>query len=141
MLQCGRFPCEKYALYQKYMQDQKYLGVPINAQMESTTGKQKLIDKMHHRILIISKNSSNVQEARILHNMLVCQVAAFFPICISMSLKECAALDKFLTNAYQYRLKYMPSVGARTVYSYQKREVGSECQVLLMNIWELFLET
>ncbi len=74
------------------LQDRKYLGVPTNAQMESTTGKLKLINKMHQRIAIISKNANTIQETRILHNMLVCRVATFSPICISMMRKECELL-------------------------------------------------
>jgi hypothetical protein len=87
------------------LSDRKYLGVPTNAQMESTSGKQKIINKMQQRITIISKNASSVQEARILHNMLVCQVATFSPICISMTLKECEAIDRVIIQAYQYHLK------------------------------------
>jgi hypothetical protein len=101
--------------------DRKYLGVPTNAQMESTTGKQKIINKMQQRITIISKNASSVQEARILHNMLVCQVATFSPLCISMTLKECEAIDKFILQAYQYRLKYMPSDAKHSIFISQKK--------------------
>jgi hypothetical protein len=52
---------------------------------------------------------NSIQEARIAHNMLVCQVATFSPICLSMSMKECAPVDKQILKAYHYCLKFMPS--------------------------------
>ncbi len=71
------------------LEDQKYLGVPANAQLEANEGKRKIINKLHQkRIAIISKNTHSIQEAVILHNMIVCQVATFSPICISMMMKE-----------------------------------------------------
>jgi ribosome biogenesis GTPase A len=67
------------------LEDQKYLGVPS----EANEGKRKTINKLHQkRIAIISKNTHSIQEAVILHNMIVCQVATFSPICISMMMKE-----------------------------------------------------
>jgi hypothetical protein len=40
-----------------------------------------------------------IQEAMISHNMLVCQVASFSSLCITMSLKECLGIDKHLLKA------------------------------------------
>jgi hypothetical protein len=48
--------------------------------------------------------------------MIICQVATFSPICISMTLKECAQIDKYLVNAYHYWLKYMPSDAKHTIF-------------------------
>jgi hypothetical protein len=84
------------------LENRKYLGVPTNAQLESDEGKKKIINKMQQRIAIISKNASSIQEAKVLHNMLVCQVATFSPLRISMLLKECAHIDRQLLSAYQY---------------------------------------
>jgi len=62
--------------------DRKYLGVPTNAQLESIDGKKKWIIKVEQRIALISRNTKSIQKAKILHNVLVCQVATFSPICI-----------------------------------------------------------
>jgi hypothetical protein len=103
------------------LEHRKYLGVPTNAQLESYEGKEKILNKMQHRIAIISKNTSSIQEARILHNMLVCQVATFSPLCISMSLKECGHIDKHLLSAHQYWLKYIPSDAKHTIFMAVKK--------------------
>jgi hypothetical protein len=98
------------------LENQKYLGVPTNAQLESDDGKKKLVSKLQQRIALISKSTICIRETKILHNMLVCQVATFLPICISMSLKECTEIDKYLIAAYQYCLKYMPSDAKHTIF-------------------------
>jgi hypothetical protein len=68
--------------------DWKYLGVASNAQLDPTEGKKKLANKLTQKITITSKKTDTIQEAKIIHNMFVCQVATFSPLCISMSLKE-----------------------------------------------------
>ncbi len=68
----------------------KYLGIPTNAQLDSNEGKEKIIDKLKQRIGLISNKTDCIQEAMISHNMLVCQVATFSPLCIAMSLKVCS---------------------------------------------------
>ncbi len=88
----------------------------MNAQLDSSDGKAKLINKLQQRIAIISKNTNGIQEARILHNMLVCQVATFSPICMCMSPQECTLIDKHLTITYQYRMKYMPSNAKHSIF-------------------------
>jgi hypothetical protein len=98
------------------LENRKYLGVPTNAQLESEEGKKKILNKMQQRIAIISENASSIQEAKILHNKLVCQLATFSPLCISMSLKECVHIDKHLLSAYQYWLKYMPSDAKHNIF-------------------------
>jgi len=103
------------------LSNHKYLGVPTNAQLDSSDGKAKLINKLQQRIAIISKNTNGIQEARILHNMLVCQVATFSPICICMTLQECTLIDKHLTTAYQYRMKYMPSDAKHSIFISAKK--------------------
>jgi aspartate/methionine/tyrosine aminotransferase len=60
--------------------------------------------KLGQRIGLIAAKANSVQETKIAHNMFVCQVATFSPICIHMSLKECADIDKQIIKAYQYRL-------------------------------------
>jgi hypothetical protein len=85
----------------------KYLGVPTNAQLDDTDGKEKLISKMNQRIGLIVAKTDSIQEAVISHNMLVCQVATFSPLCIKMSLKECGNIDKLLMKAYLNRLNFM----------------------------------
>jgi len=62
---------------------------------------------MCQRIGLIAENTHNTQEMKILHNMLVCQVATLSPLCISMTLKECTSIDKHLLSAYKFRLNYM----------------------------------
>jgi hypothetical protein len=60
--------------------DCKYLGVATNTQLDPSEGTQKLIQKLTQRIAITSKNTDNIQEARFINNMIVCQVATFLPI-------------------------------------------------------------
>jgi hypothetical protein len=88
--------------------DHKYMGVMTNAQLDLSEGKTKLINKLSHRISVVSRNTNSIREARILHNMIVCQVATFSPMCISMMLKECTMIDKQLLNVYKYRMNHMP---------------------------------
>jgi hypothetical protein len=94
----------------------KYLGIATNAQLDATDGKDKMLSKLYQRIGLISKKTGSIQEAKILHNMLVCQVATFWPICISMSLKECTTIDKQLITSYQYRMKCMPSDAKHSIF-------------------------
>jgi hypothetical protein len=57
--------------------------------------------------------------------MLVCQVATFSPLCITMSLNERAITDKHLINAYQFRLKFMPSDAKHSIFvSCKKGGIG-----------------
>jgi hypothetical protein len=87
----------------------KCLGVAKDAQLDGTDGKDKILTKLNQRIGLIAAKMNSLQEAKIAHNMLVCQVATFSPICISMSLKECASVDKQMLKAYHYQLKFMSS--------------------------------
>jgi hypothetical protein len=43
------------------LSDRKYLGVPTNAQLDSSDGKAKLINNLQQRIAIISKNTNSIQ--------------------------------------------------------------------------------
>jgi len=99
----------------------KYLGVPANAQLDGTEGRQNILKKLHQRIGLIASKAQSVTEAKIAHNMIVCQVATFSPICISFSLTECMEVDKHLTKAYQYRLKFMPSDAKHNIFISEKR--------------------
>jgi hypothetical protein len=56
---------------------------------------------------MIAEKMDNIREARIAHNMLVCQVATFSPICIPMTLQDCADIDKTILKQYHFRLKLM----------------------------------
>jgi hypothetical protein len=78
----------------------KYLGVPSNAQLDGAEGREKNIKKLQQRIGMITSKTHSITEAKIAHNMLVCQVATFSPICISFTLKECMDVDKQLIKAY-----------------------------------------
>jgi hypothetical protein len=98
----------------------KYLGVPINTQLDATDGKEKILRKLGQRIGLIAAKANSIQEARISHNMMVCQVATFSPICIHMSLKECADIDKQIIKTYQYRLKYMHSDAKHGIFLSKK---------------------
>jgi hypothetical protein len=68
----------------------KYLGVPSNGQLDGTEGKEKILKKLNQRIGLISTKADSINEAKIAHNMMVCQVATFSPICINFSLRKCA---------------------------------------------------
>jgi hypothetical protein len=102
-------------------QSKKYLGVPANAQLDGTEGRENILKKLHQRIGLIASKAQSVTEAKIAHNMIVCQVATFSPICISFSLTECMEVDKHLTKAYQYRLKFMPSDAKHNIFISEKR--------------------
>jgi len=106
---------------QKILTTSKYLGVASNAQLDNTEGKEKIINKMSQRIGLVSAKADSIQEQRITHNMLVCQVATYSPICISMSLKECSSIDKQLLTAYQYRMKCMPSDAKHSIFLSEKK--------------------
>jgi hypothetical protein len=106
---------------QLVLNHRKYLGVPTNAQLDGTEGKEKIINKLKQRIGLISNKTDCIQEAMISHNMLVCQVATFSPLCIAMSLKECDSIDKQLLKAYQYRLRFMPHDAKHSIFISQKR--------------------
>jgi len=99
----------------------KYLGVPSNAQMDGTEGREIILKKLHQGIGLIASKTQNIAEAKIAHNMIVCQVATFSPICISFSLQECMEVDKQLTKAYQYCLKFMPSDAKHNIFISEKR--------------------
>jgi hypothetical protein len=96
--------------------DWKYLGVTSNAQLDLTEGKKKIANKLTQRIAITAKNTDTIQEAKIIHNMIACRVATFSPLCISMSLMECNAIDKQLINAYKFRMKFMPSDAKHSIF-------------------------
>jgi hypothetical protein len=78
----------------------KYLGIPTNAQLDATEGKEIFIRKLSQCIGLVVAKADSIQEARISHTMLVCQVATFSPICIHMTLKDYAAIDKQIIKAY-----------------------------------------
>jgi len=99
----------------------KYLGVPSNAQLDGEEGREKILRKLQQRIGLIASKSNSVTETKIAHNMLVCQVATFSPICISFTLQECMAVDKQLVKAYQYCLKHMPSDAKHNTFISEKR--------------------
>jgi hypothetical protein len=86
----------------------KYLGVPMNAQLDGESGRNKILQKLNQRISIVASRTNNLAEAKLSHNMLVCQVATYSPICIPMSLQECMQVDKCLLKAYQNRRHFMP---------------------------------
>jgi hypothetical protein len=67
----------------------KYLGITYNEQLDPNIGKEKMIQKMAQRIALIAHRTPSIQETTILHNMLVCQVAIFSPICAYFSLADC----------------------------------------------------
>jgi hypothetical protein len=87
---------------QDILKTHKYLGVPSNAQLDGKEGREKILRKLQPK-------SNSITETKIAHNMLVCQVATFSPICISFTLQECMAVDKQLIKAYQYRVKMIKS--------------------------------
>ena len=99
----------------------KYLGVATDAQLDLTDGKEKIISKMAQRIGLVSNKADCIQEAQISHNMLVCQVATFSPMCISMSLRECTEIDKCLIRTYQHRMNYMPSDAKHSIFISRKK--------------------
>jgi hypothetical protein len=98
----------------------KYLGVPNNAQLNATDGKEKILKKLNQRIGLIASKTDSFQEAKIEHNLLVCQTATFSPLCISMSLKECAVIDRHLLKAYQYCLNFMPHDAKHSIFLSEK---------------------
>jgi len=106
---------------QDVLADRKYFCISTNAQLDITEGKAKLVNKMHQRIGLISKSSNSIQETKILHNMLVCQIATFSPICLSITLSDCTLIDKHLLNACKYLLKYMPNDAKHSIFISEKR--------------------
>jgi len=116
---------KKCALYLKHIKDvltsRKYLGVTTNAQLDGTDGRKKILHKLNQRVGLISSKVHSIAENKIAHNMLVCQVATYSPICITMSLQECKEVDKQLLKAYQYRLKFMPSDAKHSIFLSEKR--------------------
>jgi hypothetical protein len=72
--------------------------------------------------------ADKIQKARISHNMLVCQAATFSPICIHMTLKDCAAIDEQILKAYQFWLKHMTSDTKHGIFLSENRGgVGIKC--------------
>jgi len=99
-----------------------------NAQLDNTEGKEKILKKLSQRIGLIPSKTHTIQETKIAHNMLVCQVATFSPICIHMSLADCSMIDKQLLKAYQYRLKYMPNDSKHNIFLSEKMGgIGVRC--------------
>jgi hypothetical protein len=94
----------------------KYLGVPTDAQLSGTNGRDKILKKLQQRVGLTASKTQNIAEAKISHNMLVCQVATYSPICIAMTLKECMEVDKSLLKAYQYKLGFMPSDAKHSIF-------------------------
>jgi len=103
------------------LKPRKYLGVPTNAQLDTTEGKEKMLTKLTQRILLISTKAECIQEAMISHNMLVCQVATYSPLCIPMSIQECTNIDKSLLKAYQYKLQFMQHDAKHSIFISLKR--------------------
>jgi hypothetical protein len=99
----------------------KYLGVPTNAQLDNSIGREKINAKLHQTIGLISARADSIQETKIAHNIMVCQVATFSPICINMSLQECADIGKQLLKAYHHRLKVMNSDAKHSIFFSEKR--------------------
>ena len=106
---------------QNILTQRKYLGVANNMQMDSTEGKEKILKKLSQRIGLVSKKADCIRENKVSHNMLVCQVATFSPICISMTLAECTTIDKQLLKAYQYRLKYTPTDAKHNIFLSERK--------------------
>jgi hypothetical protein len=107
---------------QKVLAQQKYLGVPKNALLNNSAGnKRKIINKLYQRVVLASKKADSIQEAGITHNMLVCQVANYSPICIDMFLEDCCEIDKHLTKAYQYQLKCKNNDAKHHIFISQKK--------------------
>jgi len=94
----------------------KYLGVSFDAQLNNIDGKERMIKKINQPIGLVSATMNSIREARIAHNMLVCQVATFSPICIAMSLKDCANIDKAIIKSYHYRLKLMTHDAKHSIF-------------------------
>jgi hypothetical protein len=106
---------------QRILIQRKYLGVSKDAQQDNRGGKEKLTNKLSQRIGLVSSKASSIQEARITHNMLVCQVASFSLICIDMTLDECAEIDKKLIKAYHYQMKCMDNDAKHHIFISQKK--------------------
>jgi hypothetical protein len=103
------------------LKPRKYLGVPTNAQLDNSIGKNKIINKLKQRIGLVATKSDNIQETMIAHNMLVCQVATFSPLCITMTLRECASIDKLLLKTYQHRLNYTTQDAKHAIFISKKK--------------------
>jgi hypothetical protein len=86
-----------------------------------SSGKERIVQKLNQRIAIVSSKAGNIQEAKITHNMLVYQVAKYSPICISMTLKECASIDRQIIQAYHYRLNFMASDAKHSIFISEKK--------------------
>jgi len=110
------------------LKPRKYLGVPTNAQLDNSLGKNKIINKLKQRIGLVATKSDNIQETMIAHNMLVSQVATFSPLCITMTLRECASIDKLLLKTYQHRLNYKTHDAKHAIFISKKRGgIGVRC--------------
>ena len=110
---------------QDILATRKYLGVATNAQLDATDGKEKMLGKLAQRIGLVSQKADSIKEAQITHNMLVCQVAIFSPICISMNLSECSEIDKKLLTSYQYKMQCMPTDAKHRIFlSCKKGGIG-----------------
>jgi hypothetical protein len=94
----------------------KYLGVAMDAQLDDTEGKRKLIKKLYQRIELVAAKMNSIREAQIAQNMLVCQVATFSPICISMMLQDCEVIDKTILKSYHHWLKLMAHDAKHSVF-------------------------
>lgn len=105
---------------QQLLAQRKYLGVSKNAQQENLDGKAKLTTKFSQRLGLVSHKADSIQEARINHNMLVCQVANYSPICIDMTLSECGTLDNKLLKAYHYKMKCIPNDAKHHIFISQR---------------------
>jgi hypothetical protein len=103
------------------LKPRKYLGVPTNAQLDNSIGKNRIINKLKQRIGLVATKSDNIQETMIAHNMLVCQVATFSPLCITLTLRECASIDKLLLKTYQHRLNYTTHDAKHAIFISKKR--------------------
>jgi hypothetical protein len=98
----------------------KYLGVPTNAQLDGSSGRDRILKKLNQRIGIVASRTHSVTETKLMHNMLVCQVATYSPICIPMSLQDCMQVDKCLIKAYQNRLHFMPCDAKHSTFIAEK---------------------
>jgi hypothetical protein len=99
----------------------KYLGITYNAQLDPNIGKEKMIQKMAQRIALIAHHTHSIQETTILHNMLVCQVATFSPICAYFSLADCEKITKQILTSYQFRMKYLSSDAKHGIFISKKQ--------------------
>jgi hypothetical protein len=119
----------------------KYLGITTNAQLDLDMGKEKMINKLSQRIGLISHKTHSIKETRILHNMLVCQVATFSTLCASFSLTDCTNIDKQIIRSYQHRLRYVASDAKHSIFISEKQGGIGVCSFTKAYVGALLRDT